>query len=69
MDEMISLVFLFILLIAGGLVLNIEVANLDTSSWTFTGASFLISLVNYFPLVYGSITTLILALGIWEVKK
>lgn len=66
---MISLLFLFLLLIAGGLILSIEVANLDTSEWTFTGATFLSSLLDYFPLVYGTIACLILSVGIWETKK
>ena len=58
-------IFLVTLFIAGALILIPEVNALDTSAWSFSGSSFLASIISNFPLVYLGCCVGALALTAW----
>jgi len=63
MEEKITYLFLIFALMISTLILNIGIANLDTSAWSFYGSSFAIALVPYIPFV-----PLVIGVGILAIK-
>jgi len=63
MEEKITYLFLIFALMISTLILNIGIANLDTSAWSFYGASFAVALVPYIPFV-----PLVIGVGILAIK-
>jgi len=51
MEDKITYLFLVFALIISTLILNIGIANLDTSAWSFYGSSFAVAIVPYIPFV------------------
>ena len=66
MEEKVTYLFLIFALIISTLILNIGIANLDTSAWSFYGSSFAVALVPYIPFVPLVIGVGILALKVLE---
>lgn len=45
-------VFLVLSLIIGGLILQIDIVEIDTSSWNFTGSNFAVGLTEWLGLIF-----------------
>ena len=63
MEEKVTYLFLIFALMISTLILNIGIANLDTSAWSFYGSGFAVALIPYIPFV-----PLVIGVGILAVQ-